>query len=347
MHHGPKAIRRTLLAASLVLAFVVGVVGLAGPADAGSGNLPDAFADRFPIAGTSAAVFGSTVGATVEPGEPHAACCGAENTVWARWTATFSGPALLDTLGSQMDTQVGLYTGSALASLDEVDGDDDSGPGYTSRIEFEAVKGTQYQIQVDGFSGQQGQFLLRVNPVTFDDVSRTYPFWRDVEWIAGEQIAEGYQDGGYHPTVNISRAAMSAFLYRLAADPFLPPVTPSFSDVGTSHPFFREIEWMNHEEITTGYSDDTFRPGAPVSRGAMAAFIYRYDDDPSPYDPPEAPTFDDVGLNHPFFLEVEWMNERGITTGYADHTFRPAAAVTRGAMAAFLARYDHGLIPAM
>ena len=33
---------------------------------------------------------------------------------------------------------------------------------------------------------------------------------------------------------------------------------------------------MKARGITTGWSDGTFRPNAPVNRDAMAAFIYRY-----------------------------------------------------------------------
>lgn len=49
----------------------------------------------------------------------------------------------------------------------------------------------------------------------------------------------------------------------------------SFSDVSPGHPFYDEIEWLAHAGITTGYPDGTFRPGAPVTRQAMAAYLER------------------------------------------------------------------------
>lgn len=48
--------------------------------------------------------------------------------------------------------------------------------------------------------------------------------------------------------------------------------------------------------------------------------------------------FDDVLVGHPFFSNIQWLVNAGITTGYGDNTFRPSAAVTRQAMAAFLYR---------
>ena len=39
--------------------------------------------------------------------------------------------------------------------------------------------------------------------------------------------------------------------------------------------------------------------------------------------------FKDIGLNHPFFSDIEWMAGKKITTGYSDGTFRPQNLVTR------------------
>ena len=56
------------------------------------------------------------------------------------------------------------------------------------------------------------------------------------------------------------------------------PGEPTFSDVGTGHPFFDEIEWMAAEGISTGYAGSpkpSYQPSAAVSRQAMSAFMYR------------------------------------------------------------------------
>jgi hypothetical protein len=49
----------------------------------------------------------------------------------------------------------------------------------------------------------------------------------------------------------------------------------SFSDVPESHPFHEDIEWMAATGISEGYEDGTYRPGAPVTRQAMSAFMHR------------------------------------------------------------------------
>jgi hypothetical protein len=49
----------------------------------------------------------------------------------------------------------------------------------------------------------------------------------------------------------------------------------AFTDVPPSHPFSQQIGNIVGAGITTGYEDGTYRPGAPVTRGAMAAFMNR------------------------------------------------------------------------
>ena len=74
----------------------------------------------------------------------------------------------------------------------------------------------------------------------------------------------------------LTRGAMSAFLYRVSGSPvYTPPTTPTFSDVPKSNPFYKEIEWMNAEGITTGYPNGTYKPNLTLNRGEMSAFLHR------------------------------------------------------------------------
>src|SRR5699024_5312478 len=51
-----------------------------------------------------------------------------------------------------------------------------------------------------------------------------------------------------------------------------------------------------------------------------------------------APSFSDVPPGEPFHAEIAGLASEGITTGYADGTFRPYDAINRDAMAAFMYR---------
>lgn len=232
------------------------------------------------------------------------------------------------------------------------------------QLRYQIVGGTLLPVRDDAelaFLGGTAENVLRVTagvasllPVgadavatQFTDVRLTHRFAADILWLAASKITSGYADGTFRPYVAVSRQAMAAFIYRTAGSPaFTPPVTPSFADVRSGHTFYREIEWLAAEGITTGttHPDGTLRfdPDASVSRQAMAAFLYRFAGSPA-FTPPSTPTFSDVGPSNQFFVQVEWLASVGITTGTAQPDgsvrFLPATPVSRQAMAAFLHRF--------
>jgi streptogramin lyase len=182
----------------------------------------------------------------------------------------------------------------------------------------------------------------------FSDVSTSHPFYDDISWMVDQSITTGYPDGTFKPGAAVSRQAMSAFMYRLAGSPpFSDPATPTFGDVGSSNTFYTEIEWMASEQITTGTPASPkplYKPSAAVTRGAMSAFMYRLAGGPA-FVPPTSPTFGDVTTSYAFYGEVEWMASEEITTGTPASPkplYKPAAAVSRGAMSAFMHRLADG-----
>lgn len=130
--------------------------------DSSFGPANDGFANRAAIAGTNVSVTGGNVNATAEVGEPNHAGYAASKSVWWSWTAPVSGLATLDTIGSGFDTVLAVYSGSTVTNLTSVASDDDGGGNRTSRLTFNAVAGTSYQIAVDGYAGQSGSLNLNL-----------------------------------------------------------------------------------------------------------------------------------------------------------------------------------------
>ena len=123
----------------------------------------DNFADSISITGSSVSESGTNVGATGEVGEPdHAFASIPINSVWWSWTAPNDGFFAIDTFGSDYDTSLGIYTGSAVNSLTEVGSNDDV-LSLQSQVKLEAVAGTTYHIAVDGFSDNVGNITLNIN----------------------------------------------------------------------------------------------------------------------------------------------------------------------------------------
>ncbi|MCC5952769.1 MAG: S-layer homology domain-containing protein [Acidimicrobiia bacterium] len=194
-----------------------------------------------------------------------------------------------------------------------------------------------------GGGGEGGEAQsLTPTPRIFTDVSPSHPFAGPIQWMSDEGISTGFGDGSFRPTEPVSRQAMAAFMFRLDGQPAGDWIAAAdtFTDVGAAHPFAEAIGWMAEEGISTGFPDNTFRPGDAVSRQAMAAFMYRLDGQPAgDWAAAGAGQFTDVGVGHPFDTAIGWMALEGISTGFADDTFRPGDAVSRQAMAAFMQRF--------
>ena len=126
----------------------------------------DDFAAAQLLSGDHGSVDGDSVGATKEPAEPDHAGIEGGSSVWYRWTAPAAGTLRLDTCDSDFDTLLAVYTGADVGHLSVVaSNDDDCGLG--SQVTFAVTAGTTYDIAVDGFGGEWGDFVLawtRTNP---------------------------------------------------------------------------------------------------------------------------------------------------------------------------------------
>ena len=140
--------------------------------------------------------------------------------------------------------------------------------------------------------------------------------------------------------VDEATAILTGAIAALVAVPDLADITPDSTE------FFTEISWLAREGITTGWDngDGTFdfRPTSPITRDAMAAFLYRSAGEPEVELPAESPFVDVTPTSTEFYTEIVWMYQEGLSTGWetpAGREYRPLSHVKRDAMAAFLYRF--------
>lgn len=199
-------------------------------------------------------------------------------------------------------------------------------------------------------------FASPAHAATFVDVTSKTAFAKEINWLADRGISTGWDTPKgrvFRPTARISREAMAAFLYRLAGSPaYAPPSSSRFVDVSKNRSFYKEISWLSERGISTGWDTSkgkTFRPLDPISREAMAAFMYRAAGSPG-FSAGSTP-FLDLDPGDGFYKEIVWMASQGITTGVASfggcRMFDPKGSVTRDAMAAFMYRLVNGGTPGM
>lgn len=152
-------------------------------------------------------------------------------------------------------------------------------------------------------------------------------------------------DAGTNSIVYVWGSAESEFGLQFRVIEDITQVGPTFRDVVEGQVFYDEIRWLADTGLSTGTrvgNDHYFYPSRGLSRQAMAAFLYRWVENDGGIDPeweaPEAPTFSDVPVDHPFYDEIEWLVDAGLAEGYSDGTYRPSVRISRQAMAAFTAR---------
>lgn len=134
----------------------------------GTGPANDHLASALAISGLEDQTTASTINATKEAGEPNHAGQTGGASIWFTWTAPASEVMFFETLGSNFDTVLAVYTGSSLSSLTAVGSNNDLSADYLqSRVRFNAVAGTTYRLAVDGVNGASGSVRLKWNSGTF------------------------------------------------------------------------------------------------------------------------------------------------------------------------------------
>ncbi|QIK62932.1 hypothetical protein G7068_06760 [Leucobacter viscericola] len=189
-------------------------------------------------------------------------------------------------------------------------------------------------------------------PDKFTDVPKNHKFYEPIAWLAGKGITTGYrqQDGTlkFMPAEKVSREAMVTFLYRdSGVKNYTPKGKSPFVDVKPGDKFYTQIMWAYETKVTTGTKlaggKLKFGPKEPITREAMAAFMYRHYSKQIPNGSISA-KFTDVSANHKFAKEIRWMASNGITEGYKQRNgtlkFVPKGATSREATAAFLYRAE-------
>ncbi|MFW7413810.1 endo-1,4-beta-xylanase [Demequina sp. SO4-18] len=257
------------------------------------------------------------------------------------------------TVGDELDLDglevTSTWTDSATQVLtsDEftVSGFDSSAAGdvtLTVTLDADASIATSFEVTVSEAPA----------PVEFTDVDDSLQHFEAITWIAGEGISTGWETGAgqeFRPFHSITRDAMAAFFYRYAGSPdvTLPAQSPFADITPTNTEFYEEIVWLADQGISTGWpvagGGREFRPFEPITRDAMAAFLYRLDGEPEWSDPVVSPFTDITSGNTEFYTEITWLESTGVTEGWpvsGGFEFRPFHETTRDAMAAFLYRFD-------
>jgi len=208
---------------------------------------------------------------------------------------------------------------------------------------------TSWQMCQQGGVGRFGPVVSATISVTsFMDVPADHWAIGAIEAAKAAGIVSGYGDYTYHPDQPVSRDQMAVYLARAmtGGDANVPtgPAEASFPDVPADSWAFRYVEFAKERCVVTGYPDGTYQPAAAVDRGQMAVFVARATMIPSEamslggYQPPATPSFSDVPPDFWSYKYVEYVDSKGIASGYPDGLYHPERVCTRDQMAVYVTR---------
>ncbi|MBS7344952.1 MAG: S-layer homology domain-containing protein [Caryophanon sp.] len=167
----------------------------------------------------------------------------------------------------------------------------------------------------------------------FKDILSTYPYVKEIEYLADQKYFNGYTDGTFRPDEKLTRAHAAVIISRILNLNTDTIKNPNFSDVPTTYTYYKEIAAVQNLGIVDG-SNGKFNPSGQLTRAHMSkiltlAFMLEGSANKS---------FKDVDPSHWVHEYVQALAANGVTTGYEDGSFKPNVPISRAHFAVFLYR---------
>lgn len=151
------------------------------------------------------------------------------------------------------------------------------------------------------------------------------------------KIVSGYSDGTYKPDELVSRGQLAKFIFN-AFDITQDKTCDEFPDVDLTDTFYTEIMSLKCAGIVTGFSDGTYKPEDPVTRGEVTKFITKaLEKKGINVDLNKSENFSDVDDDDKFIIYIAYLSSirfegQNIINGYSDGEFKSLKFITRGEM---------------
>ncbi|MEJ8303562.1 S-layer homology domain-containing protein [Saccharibacillus sacchari] len=145
----------------------------------------------------------------------------------------------------------------------------------------------------------------------------------------------GYANGSFQPAKNITRAELAAIVGRITG---VTEGTATFSDVKSGSWAAEVVGPAAASGVMTGYSDGTFKPNAPITRGELAAALAKLLPQSGLDASQAASGFNDLPAGNWAATAAAELQAAGVVTGYADGSFKPERNVTRAEAVAMINR---------
>lgn len=197
--------------------------------------------------------------------------------------------------------------------------------------ELKGVVGEQYK-------DPQGRINYVYEP--FSDIEGWFHDYIITAAAAG--LVNGFPDGTFRPDENVTREQYITMLYRLFdTDEDKEGAELTFTDAGTIGYGKEAVSWGVANGVINGYTDNTFRPNAKITRAEMAAMTYRALCSVIGKEVADSHNVDagfkDVVSGSYYETPVNVLAHMGIINGMGEGVYAPDGTATRAQAAKILA----------
>jgi hypothetical protein len=180
----------------------------------------------------------------------------------------------------------------------------------------------------------QAIYLPNYQEPMFNDI--TSKFWAktEIEFLASQDIINGYPNGNFQPENKLSRAHAAVLLARALRLDTVNVKEIFYTDVPKTHPYYAQIAAVVNSGIMSGKGKEIFDPEGNLTRAQMAAILANAYKLTGVYEK----GFTDVKEGYWAAKQIHALAANEVTTGYPDGTYKPGETVTRVQYSAFLYR---------
>ncbi|MGY4688443.1 S-layer homology domain-containing protein [Salibacterium sp. K-3] len=166
---------------------------------------------------------------------------------------------------------------------------------------------------------------------SFSDIGEDFWAKDAIDYLEGEGIINGYEDGSFGPNDKVTRGQAALMLTSALELETADRPDPGFSDIEDGTELAGAVAAVADEGIIEGYEEE-FQPNDELTRAQMAKVLAEAYD----LNGEGSSEFSDVTDDFWAYDHIDALASNGISTGYEDGSFKPGASTTRAQFATFL-----------
>ena len=177
----------------------------------------------------------------------------------------------------------------------------------------------------------------------YTDVDRSKWYHESVDFMVSHGYMVGLKENYFGLSQSLTRAQLTAILYRIAGSPDVTDLSVPFTDINTKSYYYNAVRWAYDNGVVAGISETEFAPSRPITREQIASLLYRYKGKPEVTED-HLSAFPDAAQTHAYAIPaMNWAVSKGLLSGNKLNNgtivLQPRNNATRAQCASILHRF--------